>query len=89
MSASPKYTYKHITTGSNLIKNGTGTLAALSINKLLSGTVTITDGASTIAIISGATIFGSFPFGEAGGVQFGQQLQIVLSGTEDITVIYE
>lgn len=89
MAAFPKYTYKHITTGSNLIKNGTGTLASLAINKATTGTITISDGANVIGIIAIGAAAQNFVYGIGGGVQFGQQLQIVLSATEDITVIYE
>ncbi len=90
MAAFPKYTYKRITTGSNLIKNGPGVLAALVLNKVTAGTVTITDGANTIGIIATATPVGTcYIYGGCGGIMFGQQLQIVCSGTEDITVVYE
>ncbi len=89
MAANPVYTYKRITTGTNLIKNGPGVLAALVLNKVTAGTVTLTDGASTIGVIATATPVGTcYMYGGNGGIAFGQQLQIVLSGTEDITVCY-
>lgn len=91
MAAFPKYTYKHVTTGGPVIKTGPGTLAAIVVNKALAGTVTVTDGAATIAILTNGTTapLGSVLFGGAGGVQFGTNLQVVLSTTEDLTIVYE
>lgn len=91
MASRQSYTYKRITTGTTLIKNGPGTLGGLSVNKALTGTVTITDGVNTIAVLTNGTTapLGTVMFGGPdGGTQFGQQLQIVLSATEDITVFY-
>ncbi len=91
MAAFPKYAYKHLTSGTTTVKTGTGTLAAVVVNKALSGTVTLTDGANTIAILTNGTTapLGSVLFGGAGGVQFGQGLVVALSGTEDVTIVYE
>lgn len=91
MAANPKYAYLHLTTGTTTVKNGTGTLAAICVNKALAGTVTVTDGATTIAILTNGTTapLGSVLFGGAGGVQYGTNLKVALSTTEDITVVYE
>lgn len=87
MAAFPKYTYKNVTTGGPVIKTGTGTLYAIVINKALAGTVTITDGATKIGILTNGT---TAPLGSViYNVQFGTNLQVVLSTTEDITVCYE
>ena len=90
MAAFPKYIYKHLTTGTTVIKPNVGTLAAICVNKALTGTVTITDGSATIAILTNGTTapLGTILFGGAGGVQFGS-LSVALSATEDVTVIYE
>lgn len=90
MAAFPKYSYRHVTSGGPIIKPTPGTLAAIVVNKALSGTVTVTDGTTTIAVLTNGTTapLGSVLFGGAGGVQFGS-LQVVLSTTEDITVVFE
>jgi hypothetical protein len=90
MAAFPKYTYKHITSGTVIVKPSVGTLAAVCVNKALAGTVTITDGAATIAILTNGTTapLGTVLFGGAGGVQFAS-LTVALSSTEDITVVFE
>lgn len=91
MAAFPKYAYQHLTTGTTTIKNGPGTFAGIVVNKALTGTVTVTDGAATIAVLTNGTTapLGSVMFGAAGGVQYGVNLKVALSATEDVTVIYE
>lgn len=90
MAANPKYIYKHLTTGTTVIKQGEGTLAAVIVNKALTGTVTLTDGATTIGILTNGTTapLGSVLFGGAGGIQFAS-LTATLSATEDLTFIFE
>jgi hypothetical protein len=90
MAAFPKYTYKHLTTGTTKIKDSVGTLAAVVVNKALTGTVTVSDGSNTIAVLTNGTTapLGTVLFGGAGGVQFAS-LTVALSATEDITVCYE
>lgn len=90
MAAFPKYTYKHLTSGTTVIKAGPGTLAAILVNKALTGTVTVTDGTVTVAVLTNGTTapLGSVLFGGGGGVQF-QSLSVALSATEDVTVVYE
>lgn len=88
MAAFPKYTYKHLTTGTTLVKPTGGTLMAIVVNKALTGTVTVTDGANgTIAVLTNGTSapIGSIEF----NVQCGSQIQVALSATEDITVVFE
>ncbi len=92
MASRQSYTYKRLTSGTTLIKNGPGVLGAIVVNKALSGTVTITDGASTIAVLTNGTTapLGTVMYGGPdGGANFGQQLQVALSGTEDITVCFQ
>ncbi len=91
MAAFPKYSYQHLTTGTTNVKTGTGTLAAVVVNKALTGTVTLTDGTTTIAILTNGTTapLGTVAFGAAGGVQFAVGLQVALSATEDITIVFE
>lgn len=89
MSVRPKYSYKRITTGTNVISTKPVTLAAIIINKALAGTVTITDGSSTVGVITnGATApLGTVSYG-SDGISL-QSLTIVCSGTEDITVVID
>lgn len=93
MAAFPKYTGIHYTaaTGS-VVKTAPGTLAGVTVNKALTGTVTLKDGATTIAILTNGTTapLGFVGFGNAGGIQFGGPLTVSLStAAEDITVVYE
>ncbi len=90
MAAFPKYSYLHVTTGGPIVKKTPGTLAAIVVNKALTGTVTVVDSGTTIAILTNGTTapLGSVLFGGAGGVQFAS-LQVILSGTEDITVVFD
>jgi len=88
MAAFPKYTYKHLTSGTTLVKPSMGTLVAIVVNKALTGTVTVTDGANgTIAVLTNGTTapLGTVTF----NVQCGSQIQVALSATEDITVVFE
>lgn len=90
MAANPKYIYTHLTTGTTTIKPTVGTLAAILVNKALTGTVTITDGTATIGILTNGTTapLGQILYGGAGGIQF-SSLKIALSATEDLTVVWE
>lgn len=92
MSINTKYQYVHLTTGTTVINRGKGVvLGAVCINKALSGTVTITDGTTTVAILTnGVTApLGTVMFGGGNGGISLQSLTIALSATEDITVVYE
>lgn len=90
MAANQIYTAKRLTTGTTIVKSTPGTLASINVNKALSGTVTVTDGTTTIAVLTNGTTapLGTVMYGGgAGGVSF-QSLTVALSGTEDITVCY-
>lgn len=85
------YAPKRITTGTTTIRNGPGVLGFINVNKALTGTVTVTDGATTIAVLTNGTTapLGSVMFGGPdGGMSFGSNLIVALSATEDITVFY-
>lgn len=91
MAVNPIYSYKHLTSGTTTISSKQVVLAAVVINKALTGTVTITDGAATVAVLTNGTTapLGSVIFsGGTGGISL-QGLVVALSGTEDITVIFE
>lgn len=92
MAAFPKYTYAHYTaaTGS-VVKPTVGTLAGITVNKALTGTVTLKDGATTIAVLTNGTTapIGSVLFGGGGGVQFGSLNVSLTTAAEDITIIFE
>lgn len=91
MAANTKFIAKRITSGTNIIKAGVGTLASINVNKALAGTVTVIDGSTTIAVLTNGTTapLGTVMYGGgSGGIVF-QGLTITLSGTEDLTVCYE
>lgn len=92
MAANTKYSYAHLTSGTTVIGKGKPVvLAAINVNKALSGTVTVTDSSTTVAILTNGTTapLGTVFFsGGTGGISL-QGLTVALSGTEDITVIYE
>lgn len=86
-----KYSAKHLTSGSTIVKPVPGVLGAIVVNKALTGTVTISDGPTVIAILTNGTTapLGTVTFGGgAGGVAFAS-LTVALSATEDITVCFE
>lgn len=92
MAAFPKYTYKHLTSGTTTIKQGVGSLASVVVNKALTGTVTVQDGAAVIAVLTNGTTapLGTVTFGGGSGpVQFAGPLTVALSATEDVTICYE
>lgn len=91
MAVNPIYSYKHLTTGTTIISSKQVVLAAIIVNKALTGTVTITDGATTVAILTNGTTapLGSILFsGGTGGISL-QGLTVALSATEDVTIIFE
>lgn len=92
MAAFPKYSYLHITAATGtVVKPSTGTLAAVTVNKALVGTVTLKDGPTTIAILTNGTTapLGSILFGGAGGIQFANLTVSLTTAAEDITICYE
>ncbi len=81
-----KNTYTHITTAAtNTIFTGTGQLAYLNVNKATTGTITIADGSTTVAVIAASTPAQSFIFNT---VAVGTSLVVTNSATEDITVVW-
>ncbi len=92
MAAFPKYSYLHLTQATGtVVTSTTGTLAGISVNKALVGTVTVKDGSNTIAILTNGTTapLGSVLFGGAGGIQFSSLNVSLTTGAEDITIVYE
>ncbi len=92
MAANPKYTYAHYTAATGaVVKPNVGTLAGITINKALTGTVTLKDGATTIAIMTNGTTapLGSVLFGGAGGIQFGSLNVSMSTAAEDVTIVFE
>lgn len=85
------YAPKHITTGTVTVSAKPGVLGGINVNKALTGTVTVTDGTSTLAVLTNGTTapLGTVMFGGPdGGMAFGTNLVVALSATEDITVFY-
>ncbi len=92
MAAFPKYTYAHYTAATGtVVKASVGTLASVNINKALTGTVTVKDGATTIAVFTNGTTapLGSILFGGGGGVQFGSLNVSMTTAAEDVTICFE
>jgi hypothetical protein len=86
MASFQVYTAKRLTSGTTKVKEGPGVLAGISVNKALSGTVTVSDGATTIAVLTNGT---TAPLGTTLAVPTAfASLSVALSGTEDITVHY-
>lgn len=91
MAAFPKYTALHQTSGTTNLKKGSpGVLYGVSVNKALTGTVTVSDAGTTLGILTNGT---TAPLGMnfatgAGGMPF-QNLSVACSATEDITIFYE
>ena len=87
----PKFAALHATTGTtNLNKGKPGVLYGIGVNKALTGTVTVSDAGTTLAILTNGT---TAPLGMTlnpgpGGTPF-QNLSVALSATEDITIFYE
>jgi hypothetical protein len=87
MAAFPKYSYAHYTTATgSVIKAGQGALAGLSVNKATVGTVTLKDGATTIAVLAAATPGGMYL---QGPIEFASLNVSLTTAAEDITIIYE
>ena len=92
MASFPKYTYTHVTAATGLvIKPTVGTLAGVTVNKALVGTVTIKDGNNTIAVLTNGTTapLGQVMFGSAGGIQFASLNVSLTTAAEDITLVWE
>lgn len=77
--------YSHITTATTTnLKTTAGILHAVTVNAALTGTITINDGASVIAVITNPTVGQVISY----DVGFAGTLNIVTSATCDITVSY-
>lgn len=85
-----QYAYTHLTTGTTTINKGKPTiLASVLINKALTGTVTLSDGATTVMVLTNGTTapLGPIMVAGNGGLAL-QSLVVALSATEDITIIW-
>ena len=84
------YSYTHLTSGTTVINRGKPVvLRGILVNKALSGTVTLTDGGGTIAILTNGTTapLGSITMAGNGDLSL-QGLTVALSATEDITIVW-
>ncbi len=87
MAAFPKYAALNITTATGrVIKATPGVLGGLSINKATVGTITVKDGATTIATIAAATPGGMYL---EGPIAFASLNTSLSTAAEDVTFIYE
>lgn len=83
MAAFPKTQTKRVTTGTNIIKSTGGVLYKILVNKTLTGTITVLDGSTTIALITNGT--GTFDF----MAHSFAALTVTFSGTDDVSVCFE
>lgn len=83
-------TYKYITTAATTTFAGNETarvvLSAINVNKILTGTVTIKAGSTTIGVLAASTPIGEYWYSN-GGTEI-ESLTIVNASTEDVTVLY-
>ncbi len=87
MAAFPKYSALHVTTATGLaVKAGPGVLGGLSVNKATVGTVTVLDGATTIAVLAASTPGGMYL---QGPIAFASLKTSLTTAAEDITFIFE
>lgn len=87
MPAFPKYTALNVTTATGrVIKASPGVLGGVSINKATVGTVTIKDGATTIATIAAATPGGMYL---KAPIAFASLNTSMTTAAEDVTFIFE
>ena len=87
MAAFPKYTALNITAATGrVIKAGPGVLGGVSINKSTVGTVTIKDGATTLATIAASTPANMLL---KAPIAFASLNVSMSTAAEDVTFIYE
>lgn len=81
--------YKYITAAATTTFAGEANrviLGSINVNKILTGTLTISAGATTIGVLAAATPIGEYWY-SAGGTEI-EALTIVNGSTEDVTVFY-
>jgi hypothetical protein len=83
-------TYKSITTGATTVFAGNETkrvvLGAINVNKILTGTLVIKSGSTTIGTIAASAPIGEYWYSNTGTEI--EDLQITNASTEDVTVFY-
>lgn len=82
----PPYRYAHITaTGATTIKTGTGVLHRVIVNTPgTTNTITILDGATTVAVLAAGTVAGSYAY----NIGVGTSLIVNPSATCDLTIAF-
>ncbi len=81
--------YKYITTAATTTFAGETkrvVLGAINVNKILTGTLTILAGSTTIGVLAAATPIGEYWYTTTGTEI--EDLQITNGSTEDVTVFY-
>lgn len=82
--------YKYITTAATTTFAGNETnrvvLGSINVNKVLTGTVTIKAGSTTIGVLAASAPIGEYWYSNTGTEI--ESLTIVNGSTEDITVLY-
>lgn len=83
--------YTHISTGTTTTIGGTAnsriTLKAIVVNTTAAGSITVKDGALTVAVLKASIVEGSYIFGMEGIVIAGI-CTVVTAGASDITVCW-
>lgn len=88
MSSLQTYIALRVTTATGqIIKGSPGLLKSVSVNKALTGTVTIKDGSNTIAVLTNGT---TAPLGVVltGPIAFQNLTTSLTTAAEDITFVY-
>lgn len=81
--------YKYITTAATTTFAGETkrvVLGAINVNKILTGTLTIIAGSTTIGVLAASTPIGEYWYSTT-GVEI-EDLKITNASTEDVTVFY-
>ena len=87
MSSYQTYSALNVTAATGkVIKAGPGVLATVSVNKATTGTVTIKDGATTLATIAASTAAGNF---FEAPISFASLNVSMTTAAEDVTFIYQ
>ena len=83
-------TYKYITTATTTVFASNETkrivLGAINVNKILTGTLVIKSGSTTIGTLAASTPIGEYWYTTTGTEI--EDLQIVNASSEDVTVLY-
>jgi hypothetical protein len=87
MAAFPKYSAINVTTATGRVLKATpGSLGGISVNKATVGTVTVTDGSTTIAVLASSTPGGMYL---QGPIAFSSLSTSMTTAAENVTFIID